>query len=335
MIDVSVIIPVRNEAEHLPAVLDALRMQNFDADRFEVIVVDGRSTDGTAQLVAARSAHWPRLRLVDNPRRLSSSARNLGVAAARGRYIVVIDGHCAVPDRDYVRTVADEFETSGADCLGRPQPLTGGPLTPFQKAVAAARASKLGHNPDSAIYSDEAKFLKADNVAAAYRRELFERLGGFDEGFDACEDVEFNTRVTLAGGTCWFSPKLRVDYVPRSGVAGLWRQMGRYGRGRVRLARKHAGTQGPAALVPPLWMLWLLAWALAGLAYSPLIVVPAVSLLIYAFVTIAEGIRLGIKARAAGVAWRATLAFWVVHFGFGWGWWRETLGVRRAGFRLS
>ena len=161
------------------------------------------------------------LQVLSNPKRLSSAARNVGVRHARGRYLVIVDGHCAIHDRQYLSKMAAAFERSGADCLGRPQPLRVEGASAFQLAVAAARESWLGHNPDSDIYSDRPRYVPPDNVAVAYKREVFDKVGLFDEQFDACEDVEFNTRVRQAGLTCYFEPAIRADYQPRGTLSGF------------------------------------------------------------------------------------------------------------------
>src|SRR5207302_8409198 len=134
--------------------------------------------------------------------------------------------------------------------VGRPQPLDVSRATPLQRAVATARASRLGHHPDSHIYSDREGFVPPQSVAVAYRREVFERVGLFDEAFDACEDVELNHRVARAGLRCFFTPRIQVRYQPRGTLAGLFRQMVRYGRGRVRLLRKHPDTFSLKSLAP-------------------------------------------------------------------------------------
>src|SRR5262249_40411766 len=135
---------------------------------------------------------------------------------------------------------------------------------------AAARSSWLGHHPDSFIYSDAEQLVPAKSVAVAYRRTVFDRVGEFDESFDACEDVELNHRIDRAGLRCFFTPTVRVRYFPRSRLRRLFHQMSRYGRGRVRLLRKHPETFSPGGFLPAAWVAGLVAGLPAGLAWSPL-----------------------------------------------------------------
>src|SRR5207244_2168104 len=100
-----------------------------------------------------------------------------------------------------------------------------GGATLLQRAIATARASRLGHHPASYIYSNVEQFVPPQSVAIAYRREVFERVGWFDETFDACEDVEFNHRVAKAGLRCWLTPRVQVRYQPRGSLGELFVQM--------------------------------------------------------------------------------------------------------------
>jgi succinoglycan biosynthesis protein ExoA len=99
--------------------------------------------------------------------------------------------------------------------------------------------------------------VRPQSVAVAYRREVFDTVGLFDESFDACEDVEFNHRVDRAGLSCFFTPRVAVRYHPRDSLVRLGRQMIRYGRGRMRLLRKHPDTLSVGSLVPALFLLGL------------------------------------------------------------------------------
>jgi len=247
---ISVIVPVRNEARFIERTLSQLLDQDYDRDRFEIIVVDGESTDGTLAIVERFAEGHLGVRLFSNPRRLSSAARNIAIRHACGDVILLVDGHCDLADRQYLRKLAAAFERSGADCIGRPQPLDVAGASTLQRAIAAARSSRLGHHPDSFIYSTGDLFVPAESVAAAYRRKVFDRVGYFDEAFDACEDVELNHRIDRAGLTCYFTRDLAMHYAPRDTLGGLFRQLVRYGRGRVRLLRKHPDTFSIGSLLP-------------------------------------------------------------------------------------
>jgi succinoglycan biosynthesis protein ExoA len=320
---VSVIVPVRNEAAHIRAIVRGLASQEFATDDYEVLVVDGASDDGTADIVRQLLTTIPNLYLLNNPKRLASAARNIGVEYARGEFVVIVDGHCQVRDPNFLTRLVMAFESSGADTLGRPQPLRTDQPTAFQRTAAAARTSWLGHNPDSAIYSNQARFVAPDNVAVAYRREVFDRIGRFDESFDACEDVEFNTRVRQAGMTCFFSPAIAVEYQPRGTLRGLAYQMARYGRGRARLGRKHPATITAPSLVPPLWLLWLCVGSLASILWPPLALVVATTIAAYLLVVLAESIRVW-QSQSGVSLLRLPIIFAAIHAGFGWGYLNET-----------
>lgn len=268
---ITVVIPVRNEARFIGATLRQLVQQDYPRDRFEIIVADGMSTDGTQGIVRSVTRTHPMVRLVENRKRLSSAGRNLGFAGGRGDIFVVVDGHCHIGSDQYFNALVDGFARSGADCLGRPQPLDPPGLTFFQKAVAIARDSRLGHGGGSLIYSDYEGYASPVSNGAAYTREVIERLQSVDEGFDACEDVEFNYRVERAGFTTYTSPAWAVKYYPRESLGGLYRQMKRYGRGRYRFLSKHREAFSFAGLVPGGFVLslWLLAAAALLAPLSP------------------------------------------------------------------
>src|SRR5262249_44304195 len=150
---ITVIVPVRNEARFLARTIEQLVAQDYPGDRFEVLVVDGRSDDATRAIAEEMAAVHPQVKVLDNPRYLSSAARNIGIRQGRGELIVIVDGHCELEGPRPLRDLADAFRRSGADCLGRPQPLDVTGASTLQKAIAAARSSWLGHHPDSFIYS--------------------------------------------------------------------------------------------------------------------------------------------------------------------------------------
>ena len=322
---ISVIVPVRNESAFIADTLQQLLDQRYDAARFEVLVADGCSTDDTRTIVAAMQTRYAHLRLLDNPRQWSSAGRNAAVRAARGDIVLLIDGHCQLKNPYYLQNVADAFSESGADCLGRPQPLDVTGANWIQRAIAAARASRLGHHPASHVYSGHSGFVSPQSVAVAYRRNVFDTIGLFDERFDACEDVEFNHRVAKAGLTCWFTPRVLVHYHPRENLTGLFGQMVRYGQGRARLLRKHPETFSLPGLLPAALLAGVAAGPLLACWSSQLALLVASVLGIYGVTLLLFSIALCVREREARLLPLLPLVFLTIHVGAGAGMWCELL----------
>jgi polysaccharide deacetylase family protein (PEP-CTERM system associated) len=221
------------------------------------------------------------------------------------------------------------FERHGVESVGRPQPLDVTGATPLQRAIALARSSRLGHNPGSFIYSSEGGFVPPQSVAVAYRREVFDRIGCFDERFDACEDVEFNTRLAASGGRCYLAPELAVHYHPRARLPGLVRQMYRYGRGRARLLFKHPQTFSVPPLVPAAFVLTIAVLLAVGLFAPATLTAFLGLLLIYGSVLLAGSITVAARGNSPELAPLMPPVFASIHLGAGLGVLAE-LGIRIA-----
>ncbi|MDC0937159.1 glycosyltransferase [Pirellulales bacterium] len=322
---VAVIVPIRNEERYIAATLDQLLDQDRTGVELEILVIDGQSDDRTRDIVAQYVDRYPEVRLLDNPGRLSSSARNIGIAESTGEYLVVIDGHCEIPSRTYFVDLLDAFARTGADCLGRPQPLDVRNASPLQRAIAAARSSRLGHHPDSFIYSADEVDCPAQSVAVAYRRSVFDQIGLFDERFDACEDCELNHRIDQAGLRCTLVPKLAVRYEPRDSLKGLFYQLFRYGRGRARLFLKHRDTLSLGTVIPGALVLGTLVGPILAVTSPTLGALYAAALVSY-FISIALTSLATLKAgQPLGVAIRMPAVFVAIHYGVGIGFLRELL----------
>jgi len=318
---ISVVIPIRNEGRYIADTLTQLLSQQYPPNRVEFLVCDGRSDDQTREIVREIANSDARVKLIDNPGRRSSVGRNLGFRASSGDLVLVIDGHVQIPDDRLLDAVADLFARSGADCLGRPQPLIAAPNSPWADAIVAARSSWLGHNPNSMIYSDAECFAPAATIGAAYRPSVFARVGYVDEGFDACEDLEFNTRLDLAGLRCFTSPRLTVRYFARDTLTALFKQQYRYGYGRFKYLSRYPSKGTVAQLAPP-GLVAATCWALASPWLPlPIAALPLVGLSLYlAVVAIAAG-QLAGRTSGRGFA-RCLLVFVTIHYAVGCGYWK-------------
>ncbi len=321
---VSIVVPVRNEENNIQTTLDMLLDQDYPRDAYEILVVDGESDDRTREIVSRFAKTNNMVRLIENPRRWSSAARNIGVREARGDVVLIVDGHCELTSRQHLRYLVEAFDRSGADVVGRPQPLKAADPTVFQEAIGAARASTLGHHPDSFIYTNEDRFVPATSVGVAYRREVFDRIGYFDESFDACEDVDFNYRADQAGLTCFLSSRSTVHYEPRKTFTGLFHQLARYGRGRIRLWRKHRSSVSLKTLAPALFVAGLLGGMVIASIDSRWIYPYLLGLAIYTSIVILESFRIAARSRQWKLVTWLPMVFATIHIGAGVGILQET-----------
>ncbi|MBL8778098.1 MAG: glycosyltransferase family 2 protein [Acidimicrobiales bacterium] len=244
----TVIMPIRNEAGRIAGTLASVLDQDVDPERMEVLVVDGCSQDETRAVVAATAAGDPRVRVLDNPEGIVPTAMNRGLAEARGDMVVRVDGHCALP-RDYLRRCEELLAETGADCVGgmiESLPSGDGVVA---RAIALAMASRFGTGAGFRVGAAEPG--PVDTLAfGAYRREVFDRIGTFDEELVRNQDDELNLRLTRAGGVIWMDPSLRSRYWTRADLRSLWRQYFQYGVFKVRVAQKHRGVASWRHLAP-------------------------------------------------------------------------------------
>ncbi|MBK8164614.1 MAG: glycosyltransferase [bacterium] len=313
----TVVMPVRNEVRHIGAVLDQLLAQSLAPERFEILVVDGMSTDGTRELVRDYSRRHDRIRLVDNPRFLAGSARNIGAFQARAPYIIFVDGHCRIASERMLESALKAFE-SGERCLSRPQPLYGDGEHVYSQAAALARSCVLGHHAGSRIYEDRVQHCDPVSAGCAYSRELYFAVGNTDEDFDAGEDIELNFRVKRLGVSAFHSNDLTVGYCARGSLGAVFRQLYRYGYGRARLLRKHPD----AASLPPLALgavtFGALVLPLLGIGWVPALRIWLLGIALYLLVVIGVSARLAsrVDGRLFGPL---VLCFPTIHFGAGLG----------------
>jgi len=258
---VSVIIPVFNEAAYIQRCLQCVLDQDYPPDRYEIIIVDGASTDGTLDMVRAMGQGDQRIKLLHNARRVVPAGLNVGITAAHGDIIIRVDGHAAVAP-DFIRMSVLCLQSTSAVCVGGRLETVGNSYV--ARGIALAMSTPFGVGSARFRYSDREGYV--DTVAfATYRREIFDQIGLFDESLPYNEDDELNFRLRLAGGRIWMTPRIRSKYYSRTTFTDLGKQYFRYGRGKVRVLLKHRRLITLRLLIPPLFIASLTSAMLLGL----------------------------------------------------------------------
>ena len=244
---VTVAIPCFNEERFIAKCLEDVFAQDYPAESLEVLVGDGMSTDRTRAILDDLVAQHPgRLRVIDNPRRLQAAAMNAMIDAARGEIVIRMDVHARYAP-DYVRQCVAVLEETGADNVGGAQRAI--PETWFQRALCAALDSPLAVG--GARYRDADAEGFVDTVfLGAFRRRVFERVGGYDANAITNEDAELNQRILASGGKVYLSRKIVVQYFPRDSMRALAKQYFKYGKGRARTLLKHRTFPTPRPALP-------------------------------------------------------------------------------------
>jgi glycosyltransferase involved in cell wall biosynthesis len=257
---VSVIMPVLNEERHLAKAVAGVLGQDYPGE-LELVLALAPSHDRTQEVAASLAAADPRVRLVDNPAGRTPDGLNAAIRAARYGVVVRVDGH-GVLSSGYVRVAVEALDRTGAANVGGIMRAEG--ETDFERAVARAMTSPLGIGGARFHLGGEAG--PVDTVyLGVFRRDVLERLGGYDEHFTRAQDWELNHRIRQTGETVWFTPDLVVTYRPRSSLRALAGQFFRTGQWRREVVRRYTDTATFRYLAAPVVTAAVVVGALAGL----------------------------------------------------------------------
>jgi GT2 family glycosyltransferase len=240
-------VPVLNEADHLEGTVRAMRAQDVDGT-VELLFVDGGSTDGSVAVLRRLAEQDPRIRLLHNPDRIVPCGLNVGLRAARGRYVARMDAH-TIYGTDYLRHGIARLRRGDVDWVsGPPVPVGSGR---WSRRVAAALGSGLGRGAsdkwqaEEAVAAPEEWALTTSVFAGVWRRETLDALGGWDPAWAVNEDSEMASRVLARGGRLVCRSEMAARYAPRDSLRGLARQYRSYGRHRAKTFARHPGSAGP------------------------------------------------------------------------------------------
>jgi len=255
---VSVVIPCRNERGYICGCIEALLHGNMPT--FEIIAVDGCSTDGTAQAISLLAERDSRVRLLNNPGLTTPAALNLGISKAQGEFIAILGAH-SQPATDWLqRNLMALEQNPHAVGVGGVLDTIGDSRT--GRVGAAVLRSRFGVGNARFRIGGRAGIVDTI-VFGCYRRSAF-RYGLFDLDLATNQDDEFNTRLRAQGEQLFFNPSIRCRYYSRASWSGLVRQYWRYGRFKPAVFQKAGAVGSPRQLVPAAWVLFLALAASLG-----------------------------------------------------------------------
>lgn len=252
---VTVVMPVRNEADYIAGSLGAVLEQDYPSERMEIIVADGMSTDATREIVCSLQSRFSNIRLMDNPGKIAPTGLNRAIAQARGEIIARVDGHCEIAP-DYIRRSVEHLQSGQADGVGGPIETIG--ETAMATVIATAMSSTFGVG-GSAFRTVKGKTMPADTIAfPTYTRAVIERGGDYDEELVRNQDDEYNYRLRKMGAKLLLAADVQSRYYSRGTIKKLFKQYFQYGFWKVRVLQKHPRQMSLRQFIPPLFVASLL-----------------------------------------------------------------------------
>jgi len=318
---VSIIVPCRNEKHFIEKCLDSINNQDYPKDKLEVLVIDGASSDGTSIILSKLVQKRLNLRIFFNPRMVTPISMNIGIRNAKGAAIIRMDAH-AEYSNDYIsKCVQALFSNNNVVNIGN----VGGRVailpskdTLTARAIAFSISNIAGSAGSTYKISSNDKPIEVDTVfGGCYRREIFEKIGLFDERLTRSQDMEFNMRLKKTGGKIMLFPDIVVNYYPKSNFReffvhnfwdGVWAV---YPLKFVKMPFKLRH------YIPLIFFLGLFSLSMIALFWRPAILVLAVSIVFYFAVSLCFSLGIAIREKDWRYVFLMPIAFAIRHFGYG------------------
>lgn len=251
---VSVIIPCRNEVKYIEECITAIYNSSFsDMIQITVFVVDGMSDDGTRELILALKNKYTSLHLLDNKKKLTPFAFNLGIKTENADYYQIVGARHIVSSNYFQRSIDILEKDSSIWCVGGK--LINEYTSKTSEIIAKAMDTSFGMGLGNFRIKTDSGYT--DTVTSPmYPASVFDKIGYFDEDLIRNQDDDFNYRVTSKGGKIWFENSICLKYYVRGTYKGLYRQFFQYGYWKVFVNRKHKAVTTMRQMVPPIFVLF-------------------------------------------------------------------------------
>ena len=314
---VSIIIPCYNEQATIRQLLDAVLAQTYPRSQMEIIIADALSQDNTREQINLfqRDHSDLSLRIADNERRTIPAALNLAIKESRGEIIVRLDAH-SLPNPEYVERCVQALEEGKGANVGGVWEIHPGGKSWVAESIAVAASNPLGVG--DAMYRLNPKAGPVETVPfGAFRRELIDHIGGFDETLLTNEDYEFNTRVRQSGGVVWLDPQIRSIYFARASFRELARQYGRYGFWKWRMLKRYTNTIRWRQALPPLFVASLIALIIMSFWFSFARWLLSIEIILYLLALIAASVQAGFRNHKLFLLVGLPLSISIMHLSWG------------------
>ncbi len=312
-ITVAVIIPCRNEKKYIDACVRSVMAQSYPKEFTTVLVVDGMSDDGTLDIIQTLTAEFKNVKYIKNEAQVTPTALNLGLKKAQADIKIIFGAHANMHPNYVEECIKCLMLNTGAGCAGGV--INNTYVNGISKAIGAAMASPFGVG--GAHFRTGGREGFVDTVAfGAYKKEVFETIGYFDEELVRNQDDEFNYRLIKGGYKIFLSKKIESEYVVRASFKKLALQYYQYGYWKVYVNKKHGVVTTLRQLAPFGLVMFLITSLLLSLFCKTFLVVAGLTMTFYLLTSFLFAFT---KTNSAIQIARIIFSFAILHFCYGWG----------------
>jgi glycosyltransferase involved in cell wall biosynthesis len=315
---ISIISPIYNESQFIDKFLDSILTQDYPKEYTEVLLIDGMSTDGTRDKIRLYQKKYPFFRLLDNPHQTVPYALNIGIRQAKGDVIIRLDAHCEYP-QNYFSRLVEELYNLHADNVGGVWKTLPAKDTAICEAIAIGSSHPFGVG-GSAHKIGVKEIKQVDTVPfGCYRRDVFDKIGLFDEELTRNQDDEFNARLIEHGGKIYILPDLVIEYHARDSFSKMRRMYYQYGLFKPLVNKKLRKPASTRQFFPALFVIGIVAGGILSMVSSIIAGMYIAVLLIYLLLGLSIGIRSARKFKRWSLIVLMPYTFLNIHLSYGWG----------------
>ncbi|MDD5067019.1 MAG: glycosyltransferase family 2 protein [bacterium] len=314
---ISVITPMKNEVNYIEKCINSVLKQDYPHNKIEILIVDGGSTDGSTKVVQKLMKKNKNIKLLGGSGVNCPAGMNIGIKNAKGKLIAKIDSHGYIPP-DFLQLAVKYFsyhKKNKVKCVG-------GPIKAIPKSLTAksnvlARTSKFGVG--GGIYSQKAKSDFTDTVqCGVYQKDIFLKIGLFDETLQFGEDEELNWRIIKAKYKIFYTSDINFYYYPRNTLKKLYLQYYNYGNARIKVLLKFPDFFKIKHMIPAVLVSSLIVSGVLAVFFMPFQYIFYLTLTSYIIASLIMSFIISIKN---GLKYFLLLpfSFGALHFGYGFG----------------
>jgi glycosyltransferase involved in cell wall biosynthesis len=314
---ISIIIPILNEEEYISVCLNSILQSDYPQNSMEILLVDGISTDDTRTIIQKYQERYSHIQLLDNPKKIVPVAMNIGIAHAQGDYIVRLDAHAEYPE-NYISSLLEWSIKLDADNVGAVCKTGLKSNTYVAKAIQFVMSDKFGVG-NSLFRLGVTQPLEVDTVPFGfYTKEVFDKIGMYDERLTRVQDLEFNKRLKKNNGKIFLVPDVKCIYYPREDLKSFFKNRFQTGRWVILAAyfTKSIKNISMRHLVPLLFSLTIILGLVLGVFNE--VYWYALMAIIFFYGTILL-VRAYIIKKDFLLSLNIVIAYFILHFSYGLG----------------